>query len=241
MIRAFARKAARRLGPRPAPVAKKAPARPPIEWTYPSGRGSFEGREAILRGLLVLFPPGRLLDLACGNGMYSIAAQQMGWDVTGVDARTVRMPMTPGITWIEQDVRETDVSGYDVILLMGLLYHLELGDQLTLLRRCSSTVTILDTHHSTSPTHLEDGYAGHTFRELPADHPTELAEAPTAAWGNQTSFWATQPDLVRMLYDCGFGTILALVPPTLANRTFYLCLPDRMSVVGADKAEPAER
>jgi hypothetical protein len=28
-----------------------------------------------------------------------------------------------------------------------------------------------------------------------------------------------------MLEDCGFRTILALVPPNLPNRTFYLCLP----------------
>jgi hypothetical protein len=30
-----------------------------------------------------------------------------------------------------------------------------------------------------------------------------------------------------MLNDCGFETVLALVPPTLRNRTFYLCLPKR--------------
>jgi hypothetical protein len=213
------------MGLRPKRGAKPEPAPPPIAWSHPPGRGSFEGREAILRELLGLFPPGRLIDLACGNGMYSIAAHQLGWEVTGVDARTVRMPMTPGITWVQQDIRETDVTGYDLILLMGLLYHLELSDQLDLLRRCSATVTILDTHHSNAPTHLEGGYAGHTFRELPTGHKAELADTPTAAWGNQTSFWATQPDLVRMLHDCGFKTVMALVPPTLPNRTFYLCLP----------------
>ena len=106
----------------------------------------------------------------------------------------------------------------------------ELDDQIDLLRRCSGTVTILDTHHSTAPTHEEGGYAGHTFREIPEDHPTSLEDSPRAAWGNPTSFWATQPDLVRMLYDCGFGTVLALVPPTLPNRTFYLCLPRRAPV-----------
>ena len=168
-----------------------------------------------------------MIDLACGNGVFSIAAQDMGWNVTAVDARTVRMPMTPGIEWVQQDVRETEVVGYDVVLLMGLLYHMELDDQLDLLRRCSGTVTILDTHHSTAPTHLEGGYAGHTFTELRPDHPTSLEDAPRAAWGNPTSFWATQPDLVRILQDCGFGTVLALVPPTLRNRTFYLCLPKR--------------
>ncbi len=227
MIRSFARRTSQRLGlrstPPPKPPAKAQ--RPKIEWTYDTSRGGFEGREAILRELLAIFPPGRLLDLACGNGVFSIAAHDLGWQVTAVDARTVRMPMTPGIDWVQQDVRETEVVGYDLVLLMGLLYHMELADQLDLLRRCSGTVTILDTHHSNAPTHLEAGYSGHTFTELPPDHPTSLEDAPRAAWGNRTSFWATQPDLVRMLHDCGFGTILALVPPTLQNRTFYLCLP----------------
>jgi hypothetical protein len=245
VIRAIVRTAAERFGIRAAPKSRHEaaprpkPSRPLIEWVYDRQRGSFEGREAILRELLSIFAPGRLLDLACGNGIFSIAANEMGWDVTAVDARTTRMPMIPKIRWIQQDVRETDVTGYHVILLMGLLYHLELDDQLDLLRRCSSTVTILDTHHSTAPTHFEGGYAGHTFREIPANHPTALAESPTAAWGNETSFWAVQPDLVRMLHDCGFGTVLALVPPTLPNRTFYLCLPaggSRSTLVGSTDA-----
>jgi hypothetical protein len=228
VIRRQARAMARRLGlRRTRPATAVAPKRPPIAWRHPIMGASFERREDVLRELLALFPPGRLLDLACGSGLYSIAAHEMGWEVTAVDARTSRLPMTPGITWLQQDVRTTDVTGFDVVLVMGLLYHLELDDQLELLRRCSKTVTILDTHHSNAPTHLEGGYAGHTFHELPAGREAELAATPTAAWGNQTSFWATQPDLVRMLEDCGFRTVLALVPPNLSNRTFYLCLPDR--------------
>jgi hypothetical protein len=181
----------------------------------------------VFRDLLGLFPPGRLLDLGCGGGVFSITAHEMGWRVTAVDARTTRMPMTPGIDWVEHDVRTFPIAEYDVIALLGLLYHLELPDQLDLLRRCSDTVTILDTHHSNRPTHAESGYAGHTFRELPEGRESELALTPTAAWGNLDAFWPTQPELVRMLGACGYGTILALAPPTHADRTFYLCLPAR--------------
>jgi len=243
VIGGYARKVARRFGllaAPSAPASKARPARPLIEWQYPKDGGSFNDRDAILRELLALFQPGRLIDLACGNGMYSITAHDLGWEVTGVDARTVRMPTTPGITWIQQDIRETDVSGFDVVLLMGLLYHLELDDQLSLLRRCAGSITILDTHHSTLPTHLERGYAGHTFHEVPAGREGELADMPTAAWGNLTAFWPTQPDLVRMLRDCGYGTVLARVPPTLPNRTFYLCLPNRAAArAGASGPNPA--
>jgi hypothetical protein len=228
-LRRSAGSIARRLGlrrPRPAPApAPAGDPRPSITWTFPAGGGSFDQRVEVFRSLLGLFPPGRLLDLACGTGIFAIAAHDMGWDVTASDARTERMPMTPGIAWVQQDVRDVDVSGYDVVTVLGILYHLELPDQLDLLRRCSRTITILDTHHSLRPTHFEGGYAGHTFRELPEGREEELAATPTAAWGNQTSFWATQPDLVRMLGDCGFGTVMALVPPNLPNRTFYVCLP----------------
>jgi len=215
--------ASRAIGPRAA-AGTAASSGPTIEWIYPADGGG-DHRVTVFKALLGLFPPGRLLDLAAGHGMFSVAAQDMGWRVTAVDARTERMPMTPGIDWIQHDVRTYDVGGFDVIALLGLLYHLELPDQLDLLRRCSGTVTILDTHHSNRPTHVEQGYAGHTFREVAADREVHLAETATAAWGNLTSFWATQPDLVRMLRDCGFGTVLALVPPNTQDRTFYLCLP----------------
>lgn len=236
-LRRTARRVARRLGRQP----RKQVARPQIRWRFPEGGGSFDQRVELFRSLLALLPPGRLLDLACGTGIFAIAAHDMGWDVTATDARTGRMPMTPGIRWVQQDVRDTDVAGYDVITILGLLYHLELPDQLDLLRRCSQSVTILDTHHSRKPTHVEGGYAGHTQPELAVGRETELADTPTAAWGNQTAFWATQPDLVGMIRDCGFETVLAVVPPNLPNRAFYLCLPRGYRVgSGSAKGAPAE-
>lgn len=239
-VRRSAGRLARRLHVRAPRVAKQAPARPDatpaapaIAWTYPEQGGSFDQRVELFRSLLGLFVPGRLLDLACGTGIFAIAAHELGWTVTAVDARTERMPMTPGITWQQQDVRDVDTSGYDVIALLGLLYHLEVADQLDLLRRCNRSVLILDTHHSLRPTHTERGYVGHTFRELPPQREAELATTPTAAWGNPTSFWATQPDLVRMIKDSGFETVLTVVPPNLPNRSFYLCLPAGWTRPGA--------
>jgi hypothetical protein len=168
-------------------------------------------------------PPGRLLDLGAGHGAFSLIALELGWDVTAVDARTVRMPMTSGIRWIESDVRTFDVSGYDCIALLGLLYHLELPDQLDLLRRCAPTPTILDTHHSVRPSTTVDGYAGHFYRE-PGASAEELAPIATASWGNTRSFWATREDLVRMLHDCGYRSVFAEEPAYRPDRSFYLCL-----------------
>ena len=86
----------------------------------------------------------------------------------------------PGIRWIQEDVRTFAVEGYDCICILGLLYHLEIGDQLTLLKKCAGTRTIIDTHVALKVTHEELGYQGTLF--------TEILDQPTASWGNASSF-----------------------------------------------------
>lgn len=180
-------------------------------------------RLATFRLMLGSLPPGRLLDLGAGHGSFSLIGKELGWDVTAVDARTARMPMTPGIRWVEADVRTFDPAGYDCIAILGLLYHLGLDDQVNLLRRCSGTTTILDTHHSLRPSTQAGGYRGHIYRE-PGSTAAELAPIATASWGNPESFWATRPELIRLLHDAGYGEVLAQEPPYLPDRSFYLCL-----------------
>ena len=106
--------------------------------------------------------------------------------------------MAAGIRWIEGDVRTFDVSGYDCIALLGLLYHLGLADQRGLLRRCAGTPTILDTHHSLRPVVNVDGYDGRLYRE-PGASLEELAQTATASWGNPESFWPTRESLSQAL------------------------------------------
>ena len=182
-----------------------------------------ERRLATFRRILAAMPPGRLLDLGAGHGAFSLIANELGWEVTAVDARTERMPMADGIRWVQADARMFDVSGYDCIALLGLLYHMGLADQRDLLARCSGTPTILDTHHALHARVTIDGWEGRIFRE-PGATPEELASVPTASWGNPESFWPTRAALVRMLHEAGFGTVLALEPPIMPDRTFYLCL-----------------
>ena len=181
-------------------------------------------RLTIFRDILRPMRPGRLLDLGTGHGAFAQIASELGWQVTAVDARTERMPMTRRIEWVQADVRTFDTSGYDCITLLGLLYHLEFQAVRDLLARCAGTPTILDTHHATLVDAIEDGYEGRTFEEVADYTPERLAETPTASWGNRTSWWPTRLALIRLLHDVGYQTVLVLDPPTTVNRTFYLCL-----------------
>ncbi len=182
-------------------------------------------RVEVFRRLLGSMRRGHLLDLATGHGKFAMIAQELGWRVTAVDVRTKRMPMTPGIEWIAADVRQFPINGdYDCVALLGLLYHLELSDQLKLLRRCAGTPTIVDTHISLSPDHEEAGYRGHYFDELAGRTVEQHKHSGTASWGNLTSFWPDEESLMRMLRDCGFVDVWPLQPRYQADRNFFFCL-----------------
>jgi hypothetical protein len=182
-------------------------------------------RLAIFRDILRPMRPGRLLDLGTGHGAFALIAQELGWQVTAVDARTERLPMTPGIEWVQSDVRTYDPSGFDCIALLGLLYHLEFDDVRDLLARCATTPTVLDTHTALKVNDTHGGYEGRRFEEISDYSPERLAQTSTASWGNKTSWWPTRTALIRLLRDVGYQTILVLDPPTREDRTFYLCLP----------------
>lgn len=184
-------------------------------------------RFQLFHALLGLFEPGRVVDLGAGHGLFSVRAADAGWDVTAIDARTGRFKSDPRIRWIEQDVRDSDLSGYDLILCLGLFYHLTIDDQLALLEKGSGTPMILDTHVATEKRMhfpLSDfvscqGYQGRYYLE-------EDQTRPQAAWKNDRSFWPTPPALDRMLGENGYASVFTATPWYRPNRTFFLCLAE---------------
>jgi len=168
----------------------------------------------------------RVVDLGAGHCAFSRVAREMGYLVTAVDARTERKPDDADlgtIRFVEADVREFDLAGFDIIVFLGLLYHLDLPAQVDILRRCAVTKApvILETQvhveamvpaSETRPwarTLVRRGdYEGVVFPE---------GDNPMASVGNRESFWATEPALLAMLRDAGF-THATIIDPLLQSK-----------------------
>lgn len=181
--------------------------------------------------MLGMFPPGRLIDLGAGHGAFSRRATDRGWQATALDARGDRYPDDdPRVDWQVGDVRDVDFSGYDLVVNLGLFYHLTLDDQLDLLGRTRGIPMILDTHvandrpvpmkRSLSKPVTLQGYTGRLYTE-----PDQTTNSP-ASWGNDQSFWPRTRDLYAMLGAFGYD-VLTATPWYLPSRTFFLCLPRR--------------
>ena len=194
----------------------------------------------IFRTLLEPMRPGRLLDLGAGKGNFSLAAAELGWEATAVDARTVRWPdpetvddpalaaRIRSIRWIQADVRRFPIAdgAYDLICVLGLLHHLELAAQIDLLTRCAGTLLLLDTRIAPAVIDHAGPYAGVLVQEHGKSRDAR-DQIPTAAWGNAVSFRHTEESLLRLLRDCGYAQVMPMRPPHREDYTYYLCLPDR--------------
>lgn len=184
---------------------------------------------ALFLQILDRFPPGRLLDLGAGHGLFSRLAADVGWKVTAVDARDERFPVDARIEWVKQDIRECDVGGFDVVACLGLWYHLTLDDQLQLARRAAGTPLIVDTHiavgrrahprqHRTRLSRVRqvDGFEGRFYGER------DMQDRLTASFGNHSSFWPTEESLRTTLRTSGYDIIETFDPPVASDRRFFL-------------------
>ncbi len=145
----------------------------------------------------------------------------MGHTATAVDGRTERVPPDmEGVTFQQADIRDVDLSEYDVILCLGLFYHLEAEDQVALLKRCpEGAVVIVDTQVwledlpglgnflgdriSEFYTGVMDRYEGIYFKEQ---------ATAMASIGNPESFFPTEASLLRMFEDTGFQSVMLVDP-----------------------------
>jgi len=181
---------------------------------------------------------GTLLDLGAGHCGFSRIAHAMGWKATALDIRTARKPeLPPEIAYIHADLNSAawNVDDYDLVLCLGVYYHLDQTMQHALLRRCSGKPLIIDTHFA-NPANIPNGYglgnfhekngeAGADYREAPdLDDSTRKATSLLASFDNPTSWWPTKDSLLNTLNRHGWQ-VWMFDYPTMSEvqRSFFVC------------------
>jgi SAM-dependent methyltransferase len=167
----------------------------------------------------------RILDLGCGEGVYAIEAALRGAEVVAVDARTQRMDegravaLRHGLASVrfeQGDVRRVTRAThgeFDVVLLLGLLYHLD--DPVTVLGNLPCAhLLVVDTLIALDADAELQGYRGQWHREHEDDDTAELRRSRVLkSIDNAMSFRLTADSLVRAVRDAGFTTVVECHAP----------------------------
>jgi len=175
----------------------------------------------------------RILDLACGEGVYAIETALRGAEVLAVDARNERMSegaraaerlQLTSVRFEQKDVREVKASShgeFDVILFLGILYHLDAPDVFRVLENIHAMcrrMVIIDTHVCLTPwkevTYNGHVYTGSMYREH-ADRDLESVRRTRllASIDNTLSFWLTKKSLIELLIATGFSSVFECHAP----------------------------
>ncbi len=175
----------------------------------------------------------RVLDLACEEGAFGIEMARGGAEVVAVEGRAANVARARFAAQAlgldryevhEEDVRNVDAGSYgkfDVVLNIGILYHLdqpavfELLENLALMCR---RVMMLSTHHSRfAERTVEWGgrrYSGsYVVEHRPDADPDTRLRNLRASLYNTRSFWLTRPSLYNLLADVGFSSVVELRMP----------------------------
>jgi protein-L-isoaspartate O-methyltransferase len=208
---------------------------------YTMGEDARDGQQVRLPQLLQLatdllpmpLENARVLDLAAHEGLFGIEFARRGAEVVAVEIREEHVEKAKfardvlGLS--EMEVRRDDVRNvspytdgqFDLVLCLGILYHLDAGstfDLITRLAQLCRRVAIIDTIVSLQPceSFVHDGftYWGRSVWEHdPAATPDERVRAHGASFDNRESVWFTKPSLFNLLRRSWFTSVLeARVP-----------------------------
>lgn len=180
----------------------------------------------------------RILDLACLEGLYAVEFARHGARVVGVEGRAVNLAKASFAREVLElgnlELRQDDVrnlsreryGSFDVVLCLGILYHLDAPDVFNFLERTAEVCqrfAVIDTHVSLADedrrVHRGREYRGRAYVEHPP-HATaeEKAGRLWASLDNPMSFWLTRASLYNALLHSGFTSVLECqLPPEPAK------------------------
>lgn len=196
----------------------------------------------------------RVLDLASLEGLYGIECALRGARVLSVEGRAENLAKTEfardclGLGNLETrqaDVRDLTLARdgrFDVILCLGIFYHLDepgLFDFAMRLGEMTSRLLIVDTHVALrTKTVVRWGgeeWSGKRFVEHTAGSTDEEVRARRwASLDNPSSLWLTEASLLRLLTRAGFTSVYLCRAPADGRQA-----EDRVTLA-AIKGRPAE-
>lgn len=181
----------------------------------------------------------RVLDLACHEGLYAIEFARHGAETVGIEGRQVHVEKArfvknvlslSNLDIVQDDVRNLSQEKYgyfDVVLCLGILYHLEVPDVFEFIERIGEVcqrVAVFDTRITAGPTlnYTYKGiqYWGHRISEghAPTDTPEVKIRRYWASLDNVTSFHLSRTSLFCMLGRVGFTSVYeCYIPPEPAK------------------------
>jgi 2-polyprenyl-3-methyl-5-hydroxy-6-metoxy-1,4-benzoquinol methylase len=192
------------------------------------------------------FQGKRILDVGCLEGYFSAECALQGANVMGIDGKTINIRKCefvrsvlniPNLSYVKDDAMKITGQKYgsfDVVLALGLLYHLSNPFKFlaNIANLCDGFI-LIDSHIALAdrPKSIGDGwtpdlsrlrqfkvgrktYSGRLFREFsPKTDQLSKDLSPTASLKNDFSVWLTENSLISLLRDVGFGQVSKLVFP----------------------------
>jgi SAM-dependent methyltransferase len=174
----------------------------------------------------------RVLDLGCNDGGFSLELARRGArEVIGIEGREANLVRgratreAEGLTQVDfriADVRtlSREAHGeFDIVLCLGLLYHLDVPDLFEFVRRLAEVCrgyALIETNVGLKP-RKKVTWDGQSYHGLWYGEDTSR---PGASLDNPRSFWPTKPSLLNLLGDVGFTTVSEVAypfVPTLAE------------------------
>jgi SAM-dependent methyltransferase len=188
----------------------------------------------------------RILDLACLEGMYAIELARRGAEVVAIEGREANLEKArfaarvlglDGIDFQLGDVRDLSRErhgDFDVVLCLGILYHLDADDLFPFVERLyevTRRALVVDTGISigADETRVWNGreYRGETqFEHAPESTQEERLQAVWSSLDNPSAWAVTRPSLLRLLAQTGFTSAYECWVPAEPGKT-----EDRITVV----------